>query len=735
MSVTYIPESRIFKLDTDHTSYLIGVTEDGYVGHLYYGEKLRHAASTEAFRVENFPTPGVLPRDKQAFLSAFPFEYPTAGVGDYRESCLDLVDANGAPGCELRYENYDVADGKYALEALPASFAADEEGVQTLSLHLKDAVLKVDVTLLYGVFPKEDVITRSVVVTNNSSEAVTIRRVLSAGFDMDNRDFEMIGLFGSWGRERHPERIRLHHGRQILSSCRGVSSPQESPFMAVMTPQATQTSGEVYGFSLVYSGGFEACADVSMFDSARLVMGIQPNGFSWQLNPSEHFTAPEAVLTYSAAGLDEMTLHYHHFYRDHLIRNPYRGRLRPVLVNNWEGTFFDFDEEKLYRIAVDAKNFGMDMFVMDDGWFGARNDDNRGLGDWYVNEDKLRGGLDALVQRVKALGLKFGIWVEPEMVNEDSDLYRAHPDWALKIARRDPTRGRNQLVLDISRKEVRDHIMDQILKVLHGTEIDYVKWDMNRYLADLESAALPADRQGELLHRYVLGLYEMQARLLEECPGLLFENCSSGGARFDAGMLYYSPQIWCSDDTDAIERLRIQEGTAMVFPLCTMGAHVSKCPNDQVGRNTPFETRANVALAGTFGYELVLSELPESDREKIKDQVARYHRFHPLEEEGDYYRLHSWTDDKPFDVWMVAAADGSEALLTYVQVLGRPAWRSENVRLRGLDPERQYQLEVVSGEGGEQIQPLRWGDELMQEGLLMPTLHDFESRLIYIRAI
>ncbi len=747
MAITYNSQSRIFKLDTDHTTYLMGLTSEGYLGHIYYGPRMEHEAGTAPFRLPEFPSPSMLRREKIAFLAGFPFEYPTAGVGDYRESCLDVVGKDGAPGVELFFDSCSIEDGKPALEGLPASFAGDETAVKTLKIVLKDPVLGLRVTLLYSVFPAEDVITRSVLLENESPDALHVRRVLSMGMDMDNRDFEMMGLFGCWARERHPERISLHHGKQVLSSQRGVSSPQESPFMAILTPEATQTQGEVYGMSLVYSGNFEACADVSMYDSVRLVMGINPENFDWLLTPGSTFTAPEVVMTYSGSGLDRMTLSFHHFFRDHLIRNPYRGKLRPVLINNWEGTTFHFDEEKLYQIAKDAHGFGMDMFVMDDGWFGLRNDDDHGLGDWEVNENKLHGGLDALVRRVKALGMKFGIWIEPEMVNEDSDLYRAHPDWAIRLNGRDPSRGRNQLVLDVSRKEVRDHIMDQILKVFHGTSIDYVKWDMNRYLSDLESSSLPADRQGELSHRFVLGVYAMQQRLLDEMPGLLFENCSSGGARFDAGMLFYSPQIWTSDDTDAIERLKIQEGTAMVFPITTMGAHVSLCPNDQVGRTTPFETRANVALAGTFGYELVLSDLPDDERALIRKQIEHYHQFHMLNEEGDYYRLNSWSGDRLYDCWMVASPDKKEALVTYVQVLGRPNWRSTAIRLKGLDPDQLYTIRLVSGsvKKGPQhssadqdmdklFQTECRGDELMNIGLYIPALKDFESLLIHVYA-
>lgn len=732
MAIHFLPDAGTFKLDTRNTSYIMGLTQEGYLGHLYYGPYLRHPCSMQGFRLKEYPSPAVLRREKLAFMASFPYEYPTAGVGDYRESCLDVENSEGMSGCELFYESFHVSEGKPMLEGLPASFAGQER-VQTLVITLRDRVIGLKVDLLYSVFPEEDVITRAVVIYNEGEETICLRRAMSAGFDMDNRSFEMIGLFGAWARERHVERIPLHHGRQVISSSRGESSPQESPFIALVNEDTSQTQGEVYGINLVYSGNFEACVDVSMYDSVRVVMGINPSGFRWNLEKGERFTTPEIVLTYSGQGIDQMTLNYHHFYREHLIRNPYRGKLRPVLINNWEGTFMDFDQDRLYAIAEDASRFGIDMFVMDDGWFGERNDDNHGLGDWAVNEKKLKGGLKALVDRVSSLGMKFGIWIEPEMVNEESDLYREHPDWVIALPGRDPSRQRNQLVLDIQRKEVRDHVMDQIIRVLHSAPIDYVKWDMNRYLSDVGSATLPKERQGELLHRYTLAVYEMEQRLLDECPGILLENCSSGGARFDPGMLYYSPQIWCSDDTDAIERLRIQEGTAMVYPISTIGAHVSLCPNAQVGRITPVETRANVAMAGTFGYELVLSDLSKEERNLIEKQVERYHRFHMLCEEGDYYRLCSWSEKKPLDAWIVVSRDRREALLTCVQVLGVPNWRSERLILKGLDSDRNYRITVESGDPDSLSVSACFGEELMNAGLLIPSMRDFCSLLIHLK--
>lgn len=734
MPITVNEQKKTIHLETDHTSYMMAVSEYGHLGHLYYGKRIKHVNPAEHFRFFEVPSPRPdLKREKARMLAIFPFEYPTGGIGDFRTPALQVRNEKGMSACELLYRDARVEFGKPKLPGLPSSFG-DEQSVETLTVELEDPVLHLRVTLFYSVFAKEDVITRSVRICNEGKETLTIERALSASMDLENRNFEVLGLFGDWARERHPERVKLHHGKQVISSLRGVSSPQEAPFIALLGEGTSQEGGEVTAMNFVYSGNFAAFAERSASESVRLGMGIHPEGFSWQLLPGAEFVTPEVVMTYSSEGLDEMTHHFHDFYRNHLIRSRYLQEERPVLINNWEGTYFDFDETKLYEIARGASACGIEMFVMDDGWFGNRNDDEHGLGDWMVNEQKLKGGIRQLADRIRGLGMKFGIWVEPEMVNPDSDLYREHPDWAIAIPGREPSLFRSQLVLDISRKEVRDEIMDRILKVLHEVEADYVKWDMNRYLSDLGSFALTQERQGELSHRYVLGVYEMQERLVKELPNLLFENCSSGGARFDPGMLYYSPQIWTSDDTDAIERLKIQEGTALVYPLSTMGAHVSKVPNEQVGRICPIATRANVALAGSFGYELDITKMTAEEKEEIPKQIRMYHRFRKLTMEGDYYRIASWSAERPFDVWMIVSKDRKEALVTYVQVLGRPQTGAERIRLRGLDPDTGYHMETVSGKMLPSTSSLRYGDDLMNDGMLFPALGDFESLVLYLRA-
>ena len=545
---------------------------------------------------------------------------------------------------------------------------------------------------------------------------------------MDNKDFEAISLHGSWARERQIQTVPVSHGKYSVESIRGESSHQDHPFLALKTKNADQENGEVYAMHFVYSGNFKAQVQSDQFDQVRMTMGIHPEDFTWKLKEGESFQAPETVLVYSAQGLGQMTRIFHDFYRNHLIRSEYKNQKRPILINNWEATYFDFDTDKLIAIAKQASALGIEMLVMDDGWFGNRCDDNRALGDWFVNEEKLKGGLKYLVDEVNKLGMKFGIWFEPEMISPDSDLYRAHPDYAIAIPGREPSLCRNQYVLDLTRKEVRDYAYECVAKILRSANIEYVKWDMNRQLSDIGSLELPADQMGELYHRYVLAVYEMQERMMTEFPHLLLENCSGGGARFDPGMLYYSPQIWCSDDTDAIERLKIQEGTALIYPLSTMGAHVSDCPNHTVGRVTPFETRGYVALAGTFGYELDVTKIPESDREQIPAQVAMYHKYNELVREGDYYRIASYAENHYFDCYGVVSKDKKEALYTYVQVLNRPNYHSRRIYLKGLAAEKYYAIE---GEEGT------WsGEQLMNAGLLVQNpFGDFKGKLIHLTEV
>lgn len=733
--ITYNEKERVFKLDTPNTTYMIGIVdEENFVGHIYYGRRLEDTDASYLMRTGEAPfVPSRNNRERCSFYDCFPFEYPTGGVGDFRESCLGIRTAAGHVGSMLSYVSHEIMAGKPALEGLPATFGTQED-CATLRIVCEDSYVGMQVELLYTVFHDTDAITRSVKVTNTGTEAFDLTKVYSACIDMDNRDYDMVSLHGSWARERHIQRKTLGYGIQNVSSFRGESSHQDHPFLALVDKHTTQEYGEVYAMNFVYSGNFRAQAEVTQFDYVRMTMGIHPENFCWKLESGAHFQAPEVVMVYTDRGFDGMTAAFHRLYKKHLIRGEYKDKKRPILINNWEATYFEFNTDKLLSIAQEASKLGIEMLVMDDGWFGRRNCDDCALGDWTVNEEKLQGGLKYLVDEVNKLGMKFGIWFEPEMISPDSDLYRAHPDWAIAIPGRPGTQSRQQFVLDLSRQEVVDCIYEQVAKVLRSANIEYVKWDMNRQLTDIGSYGLPADRQGELYHRYVLAVYQMQDRLTKEFPHLLLENCSGGGARFDPGMLYFSPQIWCSDDADAIERLEIQEGTALIYPLSTMGAHVSDCPNHTVGRVTPFETRGIVALAGTFGYELDVTKIPAEDREMIPDQIAMYHKYNDLVREGDYYRIASYAQNHKYDCWQVVSEDKTASLVTFVQVLNRANFKSRRILLKGLDAKKTYQ---VVFEYNDKVEDQTYsGDTLMKTGLLVPNpWGDFRAQLISLREV
>lgn len=726
MGICYFEKERVFKLDTKASSYLIGIVdEEGFLGHIYYGKRMQDHDVAYLMRTQEAPfVPSTNARDRLSFLDSFPMEYPTHGLGDFREDAISVKTVGGHVALQLSYVSHEIFAGKKALKNLPATFGSEKE-CTTLEILCEDKILGLQVVLSYTAFEDVDAITRSVRVVNQAADPIFLTKVMSTCVDMDNRDFDLITLHGSWARERHINRRPLSPGFQGVSSLRGESSHQEHPFMALVSHNADQDMGEAYGFSFVYSGNFLAETSMSQFDTVRAMVGINPEDFCWKLEQGDEFQAPEVIMVYSAEGIGNMSRNFHDLFRNHLIRGEYKDKKRPILINNWEATYFDFNTEKLIAIAKQASELGIEMLVMDDGWFGHRNDDNSSLGDWFVNEAKLPGGLKYLVDEVNKLGMKFGIWFEPEMISPDSELYKAHPDWAIAIPGRTAGLCRNQYVLDLSRQEIVDYVYGRLSEILHSANIEYVKWDMNRQLADMGSIGLPADRQGELFHRYVLGVYQLQERLITEFPHLLLENCSGGGARFDPGMLYYSPQIWCSDDTDAIERLEIQEGTALIYPLSSMGAHVSDCPNHTVGRVTPFETRGYVALAGTFGYELDVTKIPEEDRKQIPEQVQMYHKYNDLVRSGDYYRIASYSENHKYDCYMVVSKDRSEALVTFIQVMMRPNYHSRNIRLKGLDPNKTYRIE-----GEERTYS---GEALMYAGIQVQNpWGDFRGRLIHI---
>lgn len=726
MDIRFNEKDKLFVIETDSTSYVIAVLgEEGLLGHLYYGDKIQYEDAPYLLNIpqnQNTPTPTM--RDRSSFFDIYPFEYTSNNVGDYRKSGIEITDSNGHSSLQLCYESHAIYLGKEKLEGLPATFGTDKDSM-TLEIAVKDSVVGLRAVLYYSIFEGLDAVIRSVKLINDSDKEIFIDKVMSMTMDMDQDGYQLLTLYGSWARERLMDFRDIGFGDTSIESFRGESSHQFQPFMALVQNGDSQDTGKVYGFSFVYSGNFEAGVNKSQFDNLRVYMGIGSKNFRWKLRPYDSFQAPEVVLTYSGAGLGKMTRTLHDLYRNHLIRSRYKDMERPILINNWEATYFDFDSDKLLAIAKEAKKSGIEMLVMDDGWFGERNDDNSSLGDWYVNEDKLKGGLKKLVDEVNAIGMKFGIWMEPEMISPRSRLYDEHPDWAIRVPDREPCRSRNQYVLDITREEVRDYIYSRIKAILESCNIEYLKWDMNRQLSDLGSMGLSRDAQGELSHRYMLAVYDLQERLVTDFPNLLLENCSGGGARFDAGMLYYSPQIWCSDDTDAIERLKIQEGTALIFPLSTMGAHVSDCPNHTVGRTTPFKTRGDVALAGTFGYELDITRIPESDREDIPRQVAQYHKYNKLVRGGDYYRIASYQRNHSFDAYMLVSKDKKEALVTYVQVEASPNPARKVIKLPGLVPYATYQIEDSDIEVK--------GSTLEKVGIALPILPgDYQSKLIHL---
>ena len=635
-------KNHVFTLQTKSSTYQMK-EEGGFLFHNYYGPVIGDVDMSYLVCPMDRGFSGQPQEivDRRFSLDPRLLEYSAYGTGDYRDYCLHAVYEDGSHVTDLRFVSYEVKEGKYALEGLPAMYQGEEKA-ETLEITLRDEYKNLEVVLYYGVFEDLDVITRACKIINQSEEQVRLLRAYSMGLDFDNKDMDMLHFYGRHAMERKMERSPLQHGFQGVESRRGYSSHQQNPFVILCKQDANEEYGWCYGASFVYSGNFSIQAEVSQTDLTRLTVGIQDTQFEFHLDSGESFTAPEVILSFSENGLGQLSRNYHKAIRHNLCRGKYKTERRPVLINNWEATYFDFTPEKLVAIAKDAKELGIEMLVMDDGWFGKRDSDYSGLGDWFVNEKKLKGGLKNLVEEVNKAGMKFGIWFEPEMISEDSDLYRAHPDWALTVPGRSFTRARHQLVLDFSREDVRTYIFDRMCEILESANIEYVKWDANRHLTDVWSAKLPADRQGEVFHRYILGLYDFLEKLTQRFPNLLIEGCSGGGGRFDAGMMYYHPQIWCSDDTDAIERLEIQYGTSFGYPVSTVGSHVSVCPNHQTGRSVSMKTRGIVAMAGTFGYELDITKLSEDDKEIVKVQVEEFKKYYDLIQNGDYYRL---TDD------------------------------------------------------------------------------------------
>ena len=734
--ISYNEKTGVFHLKNKKMSYVMQVVRGRYLLHRYWGRPIREFRDGRAFQAIDrafSPQPGDYENERTFSLDVLPQEYPAYGHLDYRTPAYEVKLADGTAATELRYDSYEIRQGKPALAGLPAAYAEDQEA-ETLIIRLRDLAGNLAAELSYTIFASLPVLARSARLENTSDKALALTGAASFALDFPDHDFDRLSLYGGHAAERSLERVRLMRGIQENSSRRGASSHQQSPFLALARPDTGETSGEIYGFSLVWSGEFSFRTEVEQFGTVRVVGGINPQGFSWQLEPGESFQTPEAWMVYSHEGMNGMSQSFHELVRHHIVRGKYRDALRPILVNNWEATYFDFDDEKMDKLAETAKELGIELLVLDDGWFGKRNDDNSSLGDWQVNTAKLKNGLKGVADSAHKRGLKFGLWFEPEMVSVDSDLYRAHPDWALQAPAYPLTYGRHQLVLDLSRQEVRDYVVESVSRILRENPIDYVKWDFNRHITDAFSAKLPAERQGEVRTRFVLGLYEVLERITQSFPEVLFESCSGGGGRFDAGMLYYMPQTWTSDDTDAVQRLSIQSGTSLVFPPITMGAHVSVVPNHQVGRVTSLQMRGLCAMMGDFGYELDITKFTAEERREVKAQIELYKKIRPTLQLGSFHRLLTpFAGTKNETAWQFISRDGSQVVLMYFKTLAEPAAPIRLLKLAELDPEAEYELtEYLPAKrtsmdfGGEPGLDMRgrsfYGDELMYSGLTVEKI-------------
>lgn len=758
MSVLYNEDKQTFHLSNGMISYIMKVLPNGQLGQLYFGKNVRHQSSFDfllepAYRAASSY---VYEGDMSFSLEHVKQEFPAYGTGDFRHPAITVRQEDGNKISDFRYKNHVVTKGKPKLTGLPAVYCEHDSEAETLHIFLEDPVTKVEVELLYTMFAESAAIARSVNVVNKGEQAVYLDEIMSLSLDLPDADYDWMQLSGAWARERHPKMRKLEQGIQSVESTRGCSSHSQNPFVALSRPGANEFQGEVIGFSLIYSGNFLAQAEVDTWNVTRILMGINPYGFSWKLESGESFQTPEAVMVFSDQGYNKMSQTFHRLFQKRLARGYWRDRVRPILINNWEATMFDIDEEKILSIAKTAKEQGIEMFVLDDGWYGGRVNDTIGLGDWDQTRACLPNGIPGLADKIDSLGMKFGLWIEPEMVNRDSNLFRLHPEWAFQVKDRRMTHGRNQFVLDYGRKEVVDYIYDVLAKILREAKISYIKWDMNRYITEAFSAVLPADRQGEVFHRYILGVYDLYDRLNQAFPEVLFESCASGGGRFDPGMLYYAPQAWTSDDSDAIERLKIQYGSSYCYPISSFGAHVSAIPNQQTFRKTPIHTRANVAFFGTFGYEMDLNHLTEEELKEVREQVAFMKEYRDVFQFGTFYRLMSPFDDQHCASWMVVSADQETAIVGWYKILNEPNGLFHRVKLFGLDEKAEYQIICKNAPYANpekdiviKSKPVHGrvfgGDELMNIGLVttdsaagecrggMKSSCDFDSRLYVLK--
>lgn len=722
MGIRFNEQNKLFNIESKNTSYILNVLETGHIAHLYWGRKINSNKIDYLIKKRQCGSfLADLDNIDDFHLEAVPQEYPSYGNPDLRSPAIQIKLSNGTTVTDFRYDSHKIFKGKNKLQGLPATYVENDNEAETLEITLNDSLANLKLILSYTVFEEYDAITRNVKVINDSNEEIDILRVLSANVDFNHSEFDFIQLSGAWARERHIVRTPLRSGGQCVESRRGASSHAQNPFMALVSHEANEDVGDVYGFNLIYSGNFLANVEVDMHNNSRAQIGINPFDFTWNLESKQEFQTPEVVMVYSPNGLTGMSHIYHDLYRERLARGSYRDKERPILINNWEATYFDFDNEKIKEIAKEASDLGIELFVLDDGWFGERNSDDSSLGDWFVNENKIKCGLNSLVKDINDLGMKFGLWFEPEMISPNSNLYREHPDWCIHIENRTRSLARKQLVLDLSRDEVCDAVIKMITDVLKSAPISYVKWDMNRNITELGSPAWPPKKQKELAHRYMLGLYKILENITSNFPDILFESCSGGGGRFDGGMLYYMPQTWTSDDTDAIERLKIQEGTSLVYPSISMGSHVSAVPNHQVNRITPLSTRGIVAMAGSFGYELDVTKMTDIEKEEVKKQIELYKSIRKVVQFGDLYRLKSPFKSNEVS-WMTLSKDKEFAIVSYVKQYSEVNKIPGRLKLKALDENSLYEIIETKEVFG--------GDELMYIGLEIGELiGDYVSKM------
>ncbi|EFR43871.1 alpha-galactosidase [Streptococcus pseudoporcinus] len=730
MSIKFKPKTKEFHLYNQEVSYIFCVLSNGQLGHLYYGKRINPDESYLQFIEGEYRslTSFVSEENSTFSLQHTRQEYPSFGTGDYADAAFMIKTKDGSRLSDFKFYDFKIQKGKPTLEGLPSTYVDSDEEAETLTIQLRDDYSQTLLELTYTIYENRPVITRHARFEQLGDEVIVLEKALSMSLDLLDSDFKCLHLDGAWGRERHVNVLPLKQGCHSIYSLKGASSAEHNPFLALLRGSANENFGEVFGFSLVYSGNFIGQIDVSPYDEARINFGIHPENFEWLLSKGDSFMTPEVVMVYSDCGLNGMSQTFHSLFRQRLVRGKWRDRLRPVLLNNWEAMTFDFDEKRILTLAKEAASVGIELFVMDDGWFGKRNSDRSGLGDWTVNHEKLPHGLTGLIESIHEMGMSFGLWIEPEMVNKDSDLYREHPDWIFHHPERNTSHGRFQYTLNLANEAVYQNIYQQLHHLLANHEIDYIKWDMNRYMSEVFSPLHSSQQQGELSHRYILNLYRLYDALTSEFPNVLFESCSSGGGRFDPAMLYYAPQTWTSDNSDAIERLKIQYGTSMVYPLSSMGCHVSEVPNQQVQRITPLSTRANVAYFGSFGYELDLSTLSNDEKKAITNQIAFYKNYRHVFQRGEFTRLISPFESK-VTAWQVMSEDGNQGFVAFYRTMVTSNEGRQRLMLQNLQPEAIYKINHSKNYSGA---------TLMNAGLVIDKeafvegLRDFTSLLISI---